>query len=239
MKVLVFDIYGDFAHFRKYYTTTSPLTFSFPPPPTIAGILGAIYGAQKDEYLNVFGYDNCKVALRVLNPIKKMRLGINLINTKDNRYFLLLKKKNHEPRTQILTEFVKSPKYRIYLWHPDADVFNKLASMIQSHQSFYTVSLGLSELLADFSFIGVYEGKEISNEKSEISTVVSISKLIEKGIEIQPERKYFKEKIPIKMTEGRVVEIYDDVIYEPDGKTIKAILKTFCQLENGEHISFF
>jgi len=54
MKVLVFDLFGDFAHFRKYYTTTSPLTFSFPPPPTIAGILGAIYGASKEEYLDIF-----------------------------------------------------------------------------------------------------------------------------------------------------------------------------------------
>jgi len=53
MKVLVFDIWGDYGHFRKFYTTTSPLTFSFPPPPTIAGILGAIYGTDKktNEYL--------------------------------------------------------------------------------------------------------------------------------------------------------------------------------------------
>lgn len=47
MKVLAFDIWADYAHFRKFYTTTSPLTFSFPPPPTIAGILGAIYGTEK------------------------------------------------------------------------------------------------------------------------------------------------------------------------------------------------
>jgi len=105
MKVLVFDIYGDYGHFRKFYTTTSPLTFSFPPPPTIAGILGAIYGADKSEYLKIFGYDFCKTALKIVNPIKKVRMGINLINTKDNKYFQLLKKANHEPRTQIRQNF--------------------------------------------------------------------------------------------------------------------------------------
>lgn len=239
MKVLVFDLYGDFAHFRKYYTTTSPLTFSFPPPPTLAGILGAIYGAQKNEYLNIFGYKNCKIALRILNPIKKVRMGINFINTKDNKYFLLIKKKNHEPHTQIFTEFVKFPRYRIYVSHSDKKVFDKLVTMIQSHQSFYTVSLGLSELLAGFNFVGVYEAKEKQKEKVEISSVISISNLIEKGIEIQPERKYFKEKIPIKMTQERIVEIYEDVIYEPEGKTIRAYLKTFYQFENGENITFF
>ena len=47
MKVLVFDIYGDLAHFRKFYTTSSPLTFPFPPPSTIKGMLGAIIGVDK------------------------------------------------------------------------------------------------------------------------------------------------------------------------------------------------
>lgn len=218
MRVLVFDLYGDFAHFRKYYTTTSPLTFSFPPPPTIAGILGAIYGASREEYLDIFGYEKCQIALRIINRIKKVRMGINLINTKDNKYFLLIKKKGHEPRIQVYTEFVKSPKYRVYVWHPDKEIFNKLITMIQSHQSYYTVSLGLSELLADFNFIGIYEAQEVKNSKAEINTTISMSNIVGKGIEIQPDRKYFKEKIPIKMTPERVVEIYDDVIYEPRRK---------------------
>ena len=76
MKVLIFDIWGDFGHFRKFYTTSSPLSFSFPPPPTIAGILGAIYGTDKfkNEYLRVFNYKNCRIALKILNPIKKIRM---------------------------------------------------------------------------------------------------------------------------------------------------------------------
>lgn len=238
MKVLVFDLYGDYAHFRKYYTTTSPLTFSFPPPPTIAGILGAIYGESKMDYLRIFGYESCKVALRILNPIKKVRMGINLINTKDNK-FQPVKTKYHEPRTQIRTEFIKSPAYRIYISHQDEEVFNKLIKLLKSHQSFYTVSLGLSELIADFSFIEIYEAKEVKDSKAEVTTVVLVNNLTDKGIEIQPNRKYFKEKIPIKMTQNRVVEIYEDAIYEPEGKTITAYLKTIYQLNNGENISFF
>jgi CRISPR-associated protein Cas5h len=76
MKVLTFDLYGDFAHFRKYFTTTSPLTFSFPPPPTISGILGAIYGTPKNENQEVFGYENCKIALQIQKPVKKNPYGV-------------------------------------------------------------------------------------------------------------------------------------------------------------------
>jgi CRISPR-associated protein Cas5h len=239
MKILVFDIYGDYGHFRKYYTTTSPLTFSFPPPPTIAGILGAICGVPKNENLITFGYDNCQIALRILNPTKKVRMGINLINTKDNKYFLLLKAKNHEPRTQIRTEFVKSPKYRIYVSHRNQKVFDKLADFIQSHKCFYTVSLGLSELIADFKFIGLYESEEVRNFEGSLNTVTAIQKFTGKGILIESDKKYFKEKIPIKMNPDRVVELYGDIVYEPDGKPIKAHVDSAFQLENGETITFF
>ena len=92
MKVLFFDIWGDYGHFRKFYTTTSPLTFSFPPPSTIAGILGAIYGATKDEYLKIFSSDRCKTALKIISPVKKVRMVINLINTNDNTGILLKRK---------------------------------------------------------------------------------------------------------------------------------------------------
>ena len=57
MKTLVFDIWADIGHFRKYYTTSSPLTFSFPSPPTIAGMLGAIIGSSKERCLSDFALD--------------------------------------------------------------------------------------------------------------------------------------------------------------------------------------
>lgn len=238
MRVLVFDVWGDYGHFRKFFTTTSPLTFSFPPPPTIAGILGAIYGANKDEYLKIFSADRCNLALKIVTPLKKVRMGINLINTKGN-YWQLIKKKNHEPRTQIRTEFLKDPCFKIYVAHEDDKVFNKLFKSIKEHRCVFTISLGLSELLANFRFIDIYEAKESHKNIIELSTPITASNLEIDGLEIEPEKKYFKEKLPIRMNSERVVEIYDDIIYEPDGKTIKAKVKTYYKLENGENITFF
>lgn len=242
MKVLVFDIWGDFGHFRKFYTTTSPLTFSFPPPPTIAGILGAIYGTDKNtnEYLRVFGHDKSSLALQILNPAKKVRIGINLLETKGTNFKLPMSDKNLAPRTQIRTEFLKNPRFRIYVSHEDNMVFEKLAENIEKHQSIYTVSLGLSELLADFIYVGLYKSDKITDgETVELSTPVTMDDLIEDGLEIETGKKYFKEKMPIVMNQDRVVERYDDVIFEPDGKTIKTRVKTYFKLENGENIAFF
>ena len=237
MKVLVFDIWGDYGHFRKFYTTSSPLTFSFPPPPTLAGIMGAIYGAGKDEYLKIFSPDQCRLTLKIVSPVKKARMGINLINTKGN-YWQPVKKKNHEPRTQIRTEFLKDPCFRIYAAHEDDNVFNKLCQSIKEHRSIYSVSLGLSELLADFRFVDICEAEESHGGNAELSTPITAGNLDIDGLEIESGKKYFKEKMPIRMNPDRVVEIYDDVIYEPDGNTIKAKVKNYQRLENGENITF-
>ncbi len=239
MKVLVFDIWGDYGHFRKFYTTSSPLTFSFPPPFTIAGILGAIYGSGKDEYLKVFSMDRCKIALRIINPVKKVRMGINLINTKDG-HWTLYSSQYHEPRTQILTEFLKNPCFRIYFAHEVPEVFERLEKLLKEHKCTYTVSLGLSELIADFKYVGVFDFEQKSGtELVEIHTPIKETNLRENGIEIEMNKRYFKEKMPIKMNSERIIEKYDDVIFEPDGKTIKANVKEYYQLENGEIINFF
>jgi CRISPR-associated protein Cas5h len=239
MKVLVFDLWGDYGHFRKFYTTSSPLTFSFPPPPTIAGILGAVHGSGKDDYLRVFSPQKCRLALSIVSPAKKVRMGINHINTKDG-FWQPVRKKNHEPRTQIRTEFLKDPCFRIYMAHSDESVFNDLCQAVKRHRCVFSVSLGLSELLAGFRFVGICEGEEIRDGASaELLTPVTASNLLDDGLEIESGRKYFSEKMPIKMNPERVIEDYDNVIYEPDGKAIKAKVKSRFRLDNGGTIAFF
>lgn len=238
MKVIAFDIWGDYAHFRKFYTTTSPLTFSFPPPPTLAGILGAIYGTTKEtnQYLKIFGGAECRLAIRLISPIKKVRMGLNLRDTDWQNGRMII-----GGRTQIRTEFVKQPRYRIYLSHDDGQIIDALVASLREHKTVYTVSLGLSELLADFSFVGEFQGhlKGEPAQPVEVLTPILEDNLCPDGLEIEKGKKYIKETMPIKMTPDRVVVKYGEVIFEPDGGTLKARLKSYCQLDNGEHIAFF
>ncbi|MBM7582843.1 CRISPR-associated protein Cas5h [Caldicoprobacter guelmensis] len=238
MKVLVFDVFGDFGHFKKFYTTSSPLTFSFPPPPTVKGMLGAIIGADKSEYLNVFSSNNCKIAIRILLPVKKIRMGMNHINTKGN-YWIPVKKKNHEARTQIRTEFLKNPAYRIYVYHNDRSIFDKLSEYVMMHKTVYTLSMGLSELLADFKYVGVWEAEEHHMGECEIVSVIPMNVVREYGIRFEEGKRYFKEKMAVDMKQDRIVERYEDVLFEAQGKSICAQTKVYWEVENGERIVFF
>lgn len=238
MKTLVFDIYGDFGHFKKFYTTSSPLTFSFPPPPTVRGMLGAIIGADKEAYLDVFSHEKCKIAIKILSPIKKIRMGLNHINTKGN-YWIPIKKGSHEARTQIRTEFLRNPSYRLYVYHKDQEIFNKLYDNVKSHKTYFTLSLGLSELLADLRFVGLMEFVKREGGEGDIATVIPMNVVEQYGIIFEEGKKYFKEKMAIEMTSDRVVKRYEDVIFENQGNSIYANTNVYWEAENGERIIFF
>ena len=237
-KVLVFDLWGDYAHFKKHYTTTSPLSFPFPPRTTIAGIVSAIIGLDKEEYLEHFDRNFAWISLKLLAPIKKIRLGQNLINTKGLEY-RLIKKKNHEPRTPIRIEYIKDPQYRIYFYHSDQEnIYRPLKEHLEKHQSVYTVSLGLSELLANFNLRGEYPlHKTFPSNLIEIDSVIP-SEEISGRIEFEEGKEYFSTSIPIEMRKGRVVTKYGNVSYERNGQRILCRPDSCYEAGNGERIIF-
>lgn len=64
MKIIIFELWGKFAHFRKFYTNSSSLSYSVPPRTTIEGIIAAILGYERDSYYEKFNPDNLYVAVR-------------------------------------------------------------------------------------------------------------------------------------------------------------------------------
>jgi len=223
LKILVFDIWGEFGHFKKYYTTASPLTFSIPPHTAIFGIIGAILGLDKEEYLNHINGKTTKIGIQILNPIKKTRMTLNLIDTKNSGSFHLIKN-----RTQIKTEFLKNPSYRLYINMNKEEFFNHLIQNVKDKKSFYTVSLGLANLLANFRFIGVFDAK-YTETANQITTVALSKNTLD--IDIEEGKKYFKEKLPLDMNNNREVVRYEDLIMETSGKPLKGKFKNCYKID--------
>ncbi len=241
-KILVFKLWGDYAHFKKFYTTTSPLTFEFPPPPTLFGIISAVIGLDKTEYLDHFqNPDEFKLAVRIINPVKKVRWTENLINTKDLKLYQLVKRSGHEPHTQIRIEFLKDPAYVIYFSHSEPLIYDHLKENLESHYSVYSVCLGLSELLANFEYIGETEIESVLSEQEiDLLTVLPESYLRdETSIHFEGNREIFKINYPILMQPNRIVNKREDILFERNGRPITCILKKSWKTEAGEHLVFF
>lgn len=232
-KVLAFDVWGQYGHFRKRYTTTSPLTYSVPPRTAVSGLIGAIIGLDKNEYFNHFTKQNSKISIRLLNPVKKVTLSENLIDTNSAGFNM----NRIKQRTQIRVELLKDPKFRIYLCHEDSKLFQKLADYLEDHKSIYTPYLGLSEYLANFSLNGVFDAEEIQpTEYARVNSVVPEDKIHE--IDLETDYEYMKEKLPNEMTPERIVKEYAEILFEQKAKSIKAQVMDLIHLENGDNIVF-
>lgn len=231
-KVLVFDIWGEYAHFRKYYTTTSPLSYSIPPRTAVTGFIGEILGLGKEEYLKHFTKKQAFITVGLLNPVKKVRISENLIDTKSAIRMHLIKN-----RTQIRFEFIKDPKYRLYFYHTDEGLYALTKNLLANHKSIYTPYLGISEHIANFEFIGeINTQKRFSEDFVEVDSVIPEDPTNKIGFETNLE--YFSETMPIEMDFDRTVVEYKNIMFERNGHRIKAKLKEFWELDNGERIVF-
>jgi len=234
-KIIVFDVSGEYAHFKKHYTTTSPLTFSFPPRTTICGLIAAIIGLKKDEYLNHFSKEKAQIALSIRNPITKVRFSENLIDTKTAKMMSRIVN-----RTQIRFEFVKDPSYRIYFTHHDEQMYNRSLGIIEKNKSVYTPCLGLSEHIANIKFVGEmdYQKKSSTQDFIPINSVLPFLDNSQMKINYEVDKEYFTETMPNEMTPTREVKEYLKIIFERTGSTILLKEMDFWLLSNNERIIF-
>ena len=231
--ILIFDVWADYAHFRTYPTTISPLTFSMPPRTTMCGLISAIIGLDKNEYLKYFSKKQADIAIRIINPIKTTRIPINLIDTKNISRMNQIKN-----RIPTLFEFLKDVKYRIYFRHENIELYNNTKEFLEGHKSVYTPCLGLSENIANFCYIGEKKCKEITTENFiKIDSVIPEPKYSRINIDIEEEKEYDSETMPIVMNEKRIVEEYNNIFFEKNGLSIIVKVNKFYEIDD-ERILF-
>ncbi len=220
-RVLVFDLWGDYGLFKRFYTTASPLSFAVPPPTALAGILGAIAGSSKQHYMRDFGPDRCRIALRLLRPLKKVRLGLNWVNTsgETDAYFRGGVVSAHNP---VKVELLKDPGYRLYVHLSDPVQHARLGQMLRSGQCVYTVSLGAANLLASFRFVREELVVRRQAGTYDVVTVVPTTAVRwspgGQGITFEEGQRFVRERLPRRMETDRRVTEYLDVVAETSGQ---------------------
>ncbi|BAI81693.1 CRISPR-associated protein Cas5 (plasmid) [Deferribacter desulfuricans SSM1] len=230
MKVLVFDIWGDYAHYRKFYTTSSPLTFSCPTPTAVYGMLGAILGTKGYKHLEIFNYSTTKLGIQILKPITKVRMSTNYVLAKEINDLWYLK-----DRTPIQVEYLKNPSFRLFIHINNNEIFTNLINKIQNKLLYYTVSLGTANLIANYKYIGVFKAEHI-NHTDTIKTIIPLENI--ENIKAVSGKKYFKETLPVDMSTDRQVKLYKEILMELNGAALEGEFKECYKLDNGDIISF-
>jgi len=228
-KILIFDIYADYAQFKKYFTNMSPLTFPIPPRTVVSGIIGAIIGINKNQNPESFSSECSFISLKIINAIKKVKLPTNYIKTIKREHFS--RYENHKPTN---VEYLKDPSFRIYTSHSNQNIYQTLKKNLIEHRSYYTLNLGISSCLANFSYRGEYDVK-LKKGKTDISSVLpkgNIQNIIlDNSVMLQ------QCTLPNIMKNNRETTEYKEFLFEINGGVITVDIDTYFYIpDQGENI---
>lgn len=227
--ILIFDIMGYAAHFRKFYTNSSSLTYSVPPRTTLAGLISAILGIERDTYYNNFSVDKVDIAVKKNTKTRKILQSVN--------YMKITKKSEFEfpqNHTQIPFEMVLGDKgnvsYRIYFSSKDIDIMDELEDRIKTQKCYYTPSLGAAPFNCNVKYIDRVKG-EIKDKKDviKIASIIPINKIENEGIVISEikmnETMMVKERMTREFKDGREIKSVESYIYDENTNPLPVNLK--------------
>lgn len=169
MEVISFDISGKIAHFRKYYSNNTALSFSIPPRTTIMGILAAICGMPKDSYYELFSSHNLDIGIAPLSRMKKTIHRLNLLRVLGPGDF-----KGRQGRIQTPFEIVtgnnikdSAVAYRVFLRPLDLPiaVYTQLKDLIRTKANSFALTLGTANFNAYMSNYQEYDVEETADFK--------------------------------------------------------------------------
>lgn len=211
MRFLVFDIKGKFAHFRKFYTNSSSLSYLAPPRTTIEGIIAAIIGLERDTYYDVLSADKLMVALQKMEKTYKVVQTLNYIKAETSAKLVRPAEHTQIP-IEILTSHQNCVKFRVFAaYKGEEEIYERLKNNLKSGQSHFPIYLGCAPFLAMIEYIGEFEGKPTEEKEVPISTLIDVEKIglirFSKGIYSEHDRSkplaLVKDKMPYDFDSNR------------------------------------
>lgn len=231
--VLVFDLLGPMAHFRKYYTNTSALTYGFPPRTVLMGVVAAVLGFERDTYYEVLGHGRYGVAVKT--PVRRLLQTVNYVRTKKEDLGLM-RRLQQVPGTQNPLEFLlpagetKALCFRVFFSHPDFALLKDAAVRLQEGRTCYPLYLGITECLATSRFIGLYKRGDYQElppgTRAELTSVINVAHLDKLDLSGKEALNLVRERAPFSFGAGRALQPPIAVIYESKAKPLSALLQT-------------
>jgi CRISPR-associated protein Cas5h len=143
--VVVFELRGTLAHFRRPDTLGTHASYPFIPRTTLRGLIGALLGLEYREDMDILPAE-ARCGLRLLAPVQTVVQQLSLHGKKwvgsgqDDSF--------HRP-TAI--EFVVNPHYRVFYAGPRAE---QIAQRLENKQSHFHTYLGSAFCLTFPEWVG-------------------------------------------------------------------------------------
>lgn len=202
--VCIFTVRGAFGHWRKWFTTTSALTYSFPPRTSVIGMIGAILGIPREEIARQFPMSGTRTAVCPLRPIVKDRLPEKWRQSPPRIIRGKFDPAKMDESFQENLEVIRRPHYRIVFSHSDKSVMRDVRERLQQKRWVYPPCLGIMGFLADVVWEGEDVAEEIEVEQADILSVLPLTEAMAQAIDLSETAALLREeRIPNEVFSDR------------------------------------
>lgn len=224
-RCLSFTVRSSWAHFKRVGRSVTKQTYRIPPRTTIAGMLAAIVGCDRDSYYDVFAGDRSAIAVTPLTDLRTVNIPTTGLGTDPDqsvtktagsrRSYALTYQDTQSDRQLHAYEVIADPVYRIDVAVEDEKFYETLRERLSTGESYYPPSLGKSEYLCtiDDVEVDVPISDTDATEPVDIDSVVPVS--LSETVP-QPDVTYGVERSPAVMEAtggGRKTTRFDDYVY--------------------------
>lgn len=229
MKGVIFNIEGNWGHFRKPETNNNPLTHDFITKTALVGLVGAVLGKNRKEMNELFPIltNGFVYGIQVLNDVTKFSYGFTSRKLGGSS--------KGEQRSRKRMEILKDPNYKIALAVKNDDtenLFDEFVFSIKNNIARYTPVFGIHNCPANLESKSILEGnfteKESGNNEFETTSFVALNY---QELAKVSQTKHFRvgiDRIPTYQKDFyNPLDKYVTVAYPSNGNTIKAKGKFF------------
>lgn len=251
MKILSFYLRGKMAHFRKFYSNSSALSYFIPPRTTIVGIVAGLLGYERDSYYEKFSLDRCHIAIASCEPIKKNMQKMNYLMIESlNDLNGSQEYHSQTPVELVIPQDIRKGyvNYKVWFHHEDEKIMTSLETLLKNNDPCYTslgscMSLGSAFNLGWIQYDGVFVAQAVINtSEQEILSAIPVDIIKELKISSFGSNKYkiIKEELPLEFDVNRCITDrgLKEIIINIDGESIPAVVNSFVKLNNNETIAW-
>jgi CRISPR-associated protein Cas5h len=223
---LSFTVRSTWGHFKRVGRSVTKQTYRIPPRTTVAGMLAAIVGKDRDSYYDIFGDDNSAIAITPESDLRTVNIptvglgtdpGQDVTTSAGNHYsdYNLTYQDTTKDRQLHAYEVLADPAYRIDLAVEDAEFYEALREHLEEGTSVYPPSLGKSEYLATIEDVTVSPQLERAESADHLDVDSVVPGSLSDAIP-QRDVTYEVERSPAVMEQaggGRRTTRFDDYVY--------------------------
>ncbi len=224
-RCLSLTVRGPWGHFRRIEGNIVKQTYRIIPRTTVAGLLAAVLGLERDSYYELFAPDQSAIAIQPVREIRTINMPMNTLSTADSNLQSLnsrgkISVKLPDPTTlrqQHNYEVLVEPAYRIDVTLADNKRYEQLRKTLKAGKSHYVPSLGLSEHLAEIDYHGEFDIEQGARDRF-VKVDSAVPDAVEDIILDQGTRCQVEESPAFMTTDqgGRTTTEFTAYTYNPD-----------------------